>query len=167
MLGCFLIPDFLLAISMRTQGLAGEKCVVLLDPRTQSVLGMTPAARRLGVEEGVYHSRARSLCPEAHFICTRADDIEAATSKLLDLFQSVSPTIELAAPGTVLFDLGREEDFGALRREGLALIQKVQKQFLLRGKLGVAATRFVARLAAVEARGGDCVLLQPGEESSF
>src|SRR6266404_7158714 len=145
------VPELSLVSALRAEPqLCAEPLAVVQAGRDLGgrahVLGATGAA--IGVEPGQSLAEARAICPR---LLTRESSPErerAAAQAAREAASAVSPRIEETAPGLVYVDVSGLEsligDDRAVARELVAAAERVG----VRGAVGVAASKSVARLAA-------------------
>jgi DNA polymerase-4 len=129
------------------------------------VLSATYEARRAGVHSAMPMSRARRLCPAAEVISPDHRRYSQVSAGVMEIFRSVTPAVE---------PLSLDEAFlgvsGAMRRLGspTQIAQLVRERVLTEQRItcsvGVAATKFVAKLASSRCK-PDGLLVVPADES--
>ncbi|MGH3275289.1 MAG: DNA polymerase IV [Streptosporangiaceae bacterium] len=133
--------------------LRGRPVIVAHASGRSVVLSATYEARAFGVRSAMPIGRARSLCPHAVIIAPRHGLDGAVSGKVMAIFQTVTPQIEPLSLDEAFLDVS-----GALRRLGRpavigALIrQQVAEQEGITCSVGVAVTKFVAKLASVHCK---------------
>jgi len=150
-IACLWVPEPSLVAALRSEPqLCTEPLAVVQAGRDLGgrahVLGATGAAQ--GVAAGQTLAEARAICPR---LLTREASPErerAAAQAAREAADAVSPRIEETAPGLVYVDVSGLEsligDDRAVARELVAAAERVG----VRGAVGVAASKSVARLAA-------------------
>jgi len=117
------------------------------------VLAATYEARELGVHSAMPVSRARRLAPQATFISPHHDRYAEASRAVMDIFGSITPIVEPLSLDEAFLDVS-----GALRRLGrpaaiAALIRsRVEQEVGITCSVGVAANKFVAKLASTHSK---------------
>jgi nucleotidyltransferase/DNA polymerase involved in DNA repair len=123
------------------------KPVVVAHPEANVVWSASVAALAEGVREGQRLSEAVGRCPSLAVFDPRLARYEAVDAAMLDAVEKVVPGVEPGGMGAAFVDLS-----GAVRSHGSA--EQLHQALLacapsaLRPRLGVAPTKFVARLAA-------------------
>ena len=120
-------------------------------------------ARRFGVHSAMPMSRARRLCPQAVVLPPRHDKYAAVSAGVMEIFRSVTPLVEPLALDEAFLDvsgalrrLGRPAEIGALIR------RQVAEQQGITCSVGVASTKFVAKLASTRCK-PDGLLVVPAD----
>ncbi|MGA1147148.1 MAG: DNA polymerase IV [Candidatus Nanopelagicales bacterium] len=128
------------------------------------VLSATYEARALGVHSAMPISRARRLAPHATFIPPHHARYSEISSTVMDIFGSITPLVEPLSLDEAFLDVS-----GALRRLGnpraiAALIRaRVRDEVGITCSVGVASTKFVAKLASTHCK-PDGLLVVPVSE---
>ncbi len=135
-------------------------------------------ARAYGVRSAMPAAQARRLCPQAIFVAGQYDRYTEVSRDIHEIFQAYTPLVEGIALDEAFFDVsGATGLFG----EGAAIAQRIREQIQselgLTASVGVAATKFVAKLASEAAKpraslsgvvpGAGVVVVAPGAELAF
>lgn len=120
-------------------------------------------ARKFGVHSAMPMSRARRLCPQAVVLPLRHDKYAAVSASVMEIFRSITPLVEPLALDEAFLDvsgalrrLGRPAEIGQLIR------RQVAEQQGITCSVGVAATKFVAKLASTRCK-PDGLLVVPAD----
>jgi DNA polymerase-4 len=158
--------------------LAGRPVIVGGTGPRGVVAAASYEARRYGVHSAMPAARARRLCPSAVFVPGRYDTYSEISRHLHQLFQSFTPLVEGIALDEAFLDVtGAVGLFG----DGPAIAQRIRRRVRdelgLSCSVGVAASKFVAKLASEAAKprasragidaGAGVVVVAPGEELAF
>jgi DNA polymerase-4 len=128
------------------------------------VLSANYLARGFGVRSAMPVGRARRLCPHAIFISPRHEQYSAASREVMAIFRAVTPEVEPLSLDEAFLDIS-----GAIRRLGRpAMIgqlirQQVSEQLSITCSVGVAPSKFVAKLASVHCK-PDGLLVIPADK---
>jgi DNA polymerase-4 len=128
--------------------LRGRAVVIGGDGRSV-VLSATYEARQVGIHAAMPMSRARRLCPQAVVIPPRHERYAQVSRGVMEIFRSVTPLVEPLSLDEAFLDVG-----GALRRLGPPAVigqlirARVVAEQRITCSVGVAATKFVAKLAS-------------------
>ncbi len=127
------------------------------------VLSATYEARAFGVRSAMPVGRARRLCPQAVFLPPRHGRYGAVSKEVMALFRTVTPEVEPLALDEAFLDVA-----GALRRLGspAAIGRLIRRQVAgqqgITCSVGVAPTKFIAKLASVRCK-PDGLLVVPAD----
>ncbi|GAA1751883.1 DNA polymerase IV [Nonomuraea sp. AD125B] len=128
------------------------------------VLSATYEARAHGVHSAMPMSRARRLCPQAVIIPPSHGKYSEVSKGVMEIFHAITPLVEPIASDEAFLDVG-----GARRRLGppAAIAATIKEQVLERYgitcSVGVAASKFVAKLASKQCK-PDGLLVVPADE---
>lgn len=117
------------------------------------VTSATYEARRFGVHSAMPMTRARRLCPQATVLPPQHDKYARVSAAVMDIFRDVTPAVESLALDEAFLDvsgavrrLGRPAHIGAMIRA------KVAEQEGITCSVGIAGTKFVAKLATTRCK---------------
>jgi DNA polymerase-4 len=155
---------FYASVSLRERPELHGLPVVVGGGRTRGVvLSATYEARALGVHSAMPMSRAHRIAPNAIFIEPDHHAYAEVSRNVMALFESVTPIVEPLSLDEAFLDVS-----GALRRLGsptaiAELIRaRVQDEQQITCSVGVATTKFVAKLASTRAK-PDGMLVVPAD----
>lgn len=133
------------------------------------VLSASYEARAQGVRSGMSSTRARRLCPTAVAVAPDFDAYASASRGIQALLRTVSAEVEVASIDEAFIDLT-----GALRRLGGDPVQvgeqlraRVADEQGITCSVGIAPTKFVAKLASRQAKPDGLVCVRPDEVVGF
>lgn len=132
------------------------------------VTSATYEARRFGVHSAMPMTRARRLCPQAVVLPPQHDKYARVSSSVMAVFREVTPIVEPLALDEAFLDVS-----GALRRLGrpaqiAAMIRaKVAEQEGITCSVGIAGTKFVAKLATTRCKPDGLLVVPEGEVLEF
>jgi nucleotidyltransferase/DNA polymerase involved in DNA repair len=153
---CVFIPHFPLRVEiLRHPELDGLPLALtnLAGAARRRIITCSPEAAERGIRVGMTLRDAVNACPQAAILTS--DPVHYATvfADLLRSLGSVSPGIEAGEPGCAFIDLrGLERLYGGLEHVPAALLAVVPP--VLRPRIGLAANKFTAWVAAHRARPG-------------
>lgn len=170
---------FYAAVEVRADpSLAGRPVVVGGDGRRGVVAAASYEARAYGVHSAMPSAVARRLCPHAVFIPGHFDLYSEVSQELHQILHGYTPLVEGIALDEAFLDVsGAAKLFG----DGAAIAHRIRAQILgqlqLSASVGVATTKFLAKLASEAAKpraspagvspGPGVVVVEPGRELAF
>jgi DNA polymerase-4 len=132
------------------------------------VLAASYEARACGVRSAMGGRLARRLCPDAIVVSPRIEAYTEASRAVFDLFEDTTPLVEGISIDEAFLDVG-----GLLRVSGepidLArrLRARVRSEVGLPITVGVARTKFLAKVASGVAKPDGLLSIDPGAELDF
>jgi DNA polymerase-4 len=129
------------------------------------VLSATYEARREGVHSAMPMGRARRLCPRAVVIEPDHQRYADVSRGVMEIFRSITPLVEPLSLDEAFLDVS-----GAVRRLGPPTLiaelirDRVADEQRITGSVGIAATKFVAKLASSQAK-PDGLLVVPRDQT--
>ncbi|MEL4504140.1 DNA polymerase IV [Luteococcus sp. H138] len=132
------------------------------------VLSANYEARRYGIEGGMSSTQARRLCPQAVAVPPDFDSYQLVSQGVFAIFETITAQVEAGSIDEAFLDIT-----GALRRLGdPALIgerlrAQVADEQQIACSVGIAPSKFVAKLASKQAKPDGLVLVRPDEVIDF
>ncbi|MGW0802952.1 DNA polymerase IV [Nonomuraea sp. NPDC002799] len=148
--------------------LRGRPAIVGSPAGRGVVLSATYEARAYGVHSAMPMSRARRLCPQATIIPPSHGKYTEVSRGVMEIFHTVTPLVEPIASDEAFLDVG-----GARRRLGTpaaiaAMIrEQVLDRFGITCSVGVAGSKFVAKLASKQCKPDGLLVVPAGQVVDF
>lgn len=125
-------------------------------------------ARPFGVGSAMPMAQARRLCPQAICVPPRFERYVEVSQTVMQVFSRFSPAIEPLSLDEAFLDMtGAEGIFGAPHEMGHALREAVRQATELTISVGVASTKYVAKVASDCNKPNGLTVVAPGEVSAF
>lgn len=132
------------------------------------VLAASYEAKAYGVRTAMGGSQARRLCPHAVVVPPRMSAYSRASDAVFEVFRDCSPVVEALSVDEAFLDVG-----GLRRVSGtpVAIAERLRADVRDRVGLpitvGVARTKFLAKVASQEAKPDGLLLVPPDQELTF
>ena len=132
------------------------------------VLAASYEARAMGVRGAMGGARARRLCPEAVVVQPRMSAYTRASKDVFEVFRNTTPHVEGVSIDEAFLDVG-----GLGRVSGtptdiaIRLRREVLEKVGLRITVGVAKTKFLAKVASAVAKPDGLLVVPAGTELDF
>jgi DNA polymerase-4 len=160
--------------------LAGKPVIVGGSGERGVVASCNYEARAYGVRSAMPSVRARRLCPHAVFVHGRHDTYGDFSRRFHEIFRSYTPLVEGISLDEAFLDVtGGRRIFGTGAEIAAELRRRIDEELGLRCAVGVAASKFIAKLASKAAKptpgrpghgpvpGAGVVVVEPDEELAF
>lgn len=132
------------------------------------VTSATYEARRYGVRSAMPMSQALRLCPNAIILPPHYDRYTEYSRKVMDIFHEVTPLVEPLSIDEAFLDVsGARRLLGSPRRIAELIRSRVREETGLTCSVGVAATKFMAKLASGRAKPDGLLVIPRAETLSF
>src|SRR5215471_10284667 len=132
------------------------------------VLAASYEAKAHGIRTAMGGRQARRLCPEAVVVPARMEAYTEASKALYALFEDTTPAVEGLSIDEAFLDVrGMERIAGTPEEIAVRLRRRAREEVGLPLTVGIARTKFLAKVASAVAKPDGLLLVQPGEELSF
>lgn len=170
---------FYVSVELRRRpDLRGQPVVVGGTGARGVIAAASYEARRFGLHSAMPSTQARRMCPHAVFLPGDHDLYAQVSTQVHEIFQSVTPLIEPLSLDEAFLDVtGSLRLFGSGTDIAAHVREEVWQQLDLRCSVGVAPSKFIAKLASVAAKpratpagvaeGRGVWEVRPGEELAF
>ena len=149
--------------------LRGRPVIVGADPRGRGVVSAASyEARVFGVHSAMPIGRAARLCPQAAFVPVDMAKYARVSGEIMAILADFSPLVEPVSVDEAFLDLtGTEGLFGPGARAVADIKDRIRRETGLTASAGVAANKFVAKVASDLRKPDGLVVVDPGREAAF
>lgn len=132
------------------------------------VLAASYEAKARGVHSAMGGGRARALCPEAVVVRPRFDAYVEASRAVFTVFEDMAPVVEALSIDEAFLDVrGLEHISGTPEQIAATLRRRVREEVGLAITVGLATTKFLAKVASGVAKPDGLLVVAPGDELAF
>jgi DNA polymerase IV len=132
------------------------------------VLAASYEAKAYGVRTAMGGGQARRLCPGALVVPPRMSAYAEASRAVFDVFGQTTPLVEGLSIDEAFLDVrGLERISGSPTDIGARLRQEVRERVGLPITVGIASTKFLAKVASGVAKPDGLLVVPPGGEHAF
>src|SRR6059058_2928780 len=132
------------------------------------VLAASYEAKAHGIETAMGGAQARRLCPQAVVVSPRMSAYSQASKAVFEIFRDTTPLVEGLSIDEAFLDVrGLERISGTPRQIAARLRRQVRERVGLPITVGVARTKFLAKVASGVAKPDGLLIVPPGAELGF
>jgi DNA polymerase-4 len=125
-------------------------------------------ARAFGVRSAMPTGRARRACPQAAFVAPRFDRYSEKSREVMAILESVTPLVEQLSIDEAFLDVGGARRLLGTGVEIAQLVRdRVRAEAGLIASVGIATTKFLAKLASDLSKPDGLLAVEPGTEVDF
>jgi DNA polymerase IV len=149
--------------------LRGRAVIVGADPRGRGVVSAASyEARRFGVHSAMPIGRAARLCPDGAFVPVDMDKYAAVSREVMAILAAFTPLLEPVSIDEAFLDVTGTEGLSGDGPTVAATIKgRIAATLRLTASVGVAANKFVAKVASDLRKPDGLVVVRPGTEADF
>ncbi|MFK4837159.1 DNA polymerase IV [Microbacterium sp. ZW T2_14] len=132
------------------------------------VLAASYEAKARGVRTAMGGRQARDLCPDAVIVPPRMDAYSAASRDVFAIFRDTTPLVEGLSIDEAFLEVGGLRRIaGTPEQIAARLRQRVHAEVGLAISVGVARTKFLAKVASAVSKPGGLLVVEPEREEAF
>lgn len=132
------------------------------------VLAASYEAKHFGVRTAMGGRQALRLCPNAVVVPPRFEAYSAASKQVFEVFRDTTPLVEPLSIDEAFLDVsGLQRISGTPRDIAATLRSEVRRRAGLPITVGVARTKFLAKVASRQGKPDGLLVVEPHEELSF
>lgn len=125
-------------------------------------------ARRFGVRSAMPGREARKKCPQAIFVAPRMTRYREVSDRVFEAMHSITPLVEGLSLDEAFLDItGSLKLFGSPRDVGETLRERVLAATGLNASIGIAPSKFVAKIASDLEKPSGFVIVAPANVQAF
>ncbi len=132
------------------------------------VLACSYEAKARGVRTATGVTHALRVCPDATLVPPRMEAYSEASTEVYEIFSSLSPVVEGLSIDEAFLDVaGLEEISGGAVETARGLRARVRDEAGLAISVGLARTKFLAKIASAQAKPDGLLVVEPDRERDF
>jgi DNA polymerase-4 len=132
------------------------------------VLASSYEARAVGIYTTMSGRDARRICPEAVFVSPRMEAYSESSKAVYEIFNDTAPVVEGISIDEAFLDVtGMEHIAGSPAEIAAGLRRRVLEEAKLPISVGVARTKFLAKVASGAAKPDGLLVVEPDAEVDF
>jgi DNA polymerase-4 len=132
------------------------------------VLAASYEAKARGVRTAMGGRQARDLCPDAVVVPPRMDAYSAASKAVFAIFRDTTPLVEGLSIDEAFLEVGGLRRLaGTPEQIAVRLRQRVRAEVGLAISVGVARTKFLAKVASAVSKPDGLLVVEPEQELAF
>jgi len=150
----------------------GKPVIVGANPQGGNGRGVVSAAsyeaRTFGIHSAMPISQAYARCPQGIFLPVRMKRYEEVSAKIFSIFHRYTDLVEPLSLDEAFLDVTRSlRLFGTAQAIGGQILRDITKELNLSASVGVAGTKFMAKVASDLRKPQGFVVVLPGTEVDF
>ena len=156
---------FFVSVELRTRpGLRGKPVIVGFPGERSVVLSGSYEARAFGVKSAMPMAVAMRMCPQAVVIEPRHKLYYEVSAELMSIFESITGLVEPLSVDEAFLDVtGALRRLGPPRGIGELIRRRVAAELGITASVGIAETKFVAKIASTRCKPDGLLLIGPDE----
>ena len=132
------------------------------------VLAASYEAKTRGVRTAMGGRQARDLCPDAVVVAPRMDAYSAASRDVFAIFRDTTPLVEGLSIDEAFLEVGGLRRIaGTPEQIATRLRERVRAEVGLAISVGVARTKFLAKVASAVSKPDGLLVVEPEREEAF
>lgn len=140
----------------------------LPEDRRSVVSTASYEARKFGVHSAMPVFQAYKLCPQGIFVRGRMKRYSELSYKIMNIFKDFSPDVIQMSIDEAFIDLtGTEKLFGPPEETALKIKAKVKQETGLTVSIGLATTKYLAKIASAMSKPDGFFFIHAGDEQNF
>jgi len=147
----------------------GKPVIVGASPGHRGVVSACSyEARPFGVHSAMPISQAVRLCPDGIFLPVRMRRYQELSRTIMGILREYTPDLQQMSVDEAFLDLtGTERLFGPVMETGREIKRRVREEIGLTISIGIAPTKYLAKLASERDKPDGLCCVEAGEEETF
>ncbi|MEV7135365.1 DNA polymerase IV [Arthrobacter sp. NPDC093128] len=160
---------FFVSVELRSRpGLRGKPVIVGYPAERSVVLSASYEARAFGVKSAMPMAVAARMCPSAIIIEPRHKLYYEVSAQLMAIFGSITDLVEPLSVDEAFLDVGGAiRRLGSPREIGEIIRRRVLGELGITASVGIAASKFVAKIASTRCKPDGLLLISPDETVAY
>ncbi|WP_425341101.1 DNA polymerase IV [Arthrobacter oryzae] len=160
---------FFVSVELRSRpGLRGKPVIVGYPADRSVVLSASYEARKFGVKSAMPMAVAARMCPSAVIIEPRHKLYYEVSAQLMAIFGSITDLVEPLSVDEAFLDVGGAiRRLGSPREIGGIIRRRVHEELGITASVGIAASKFVAKIASTRCKPDGLLLIGPDETVAY
>jgi DNA polymerase-4 len=160
---------FFVSVELRSRpGLRGKPVIVGYPADRSVVLSASYEARSFGVKSAMPMAVAARMCPTAIIIEPRHKLYYEVSAQLMAIFGSITDLVEPLSVDEAFLDVGGAiRRLGSPREIGEIIRRRVLGELGITASVGIAASKFVAKIASTRCKPDGLLLIAPDETVAY
>lgn len=147
---------------------AGKPAVVAHNSPRSVVTSATYEARALGIRSAMPLVMAQRLCPDVIILEPHFEKYRTYSTKVMSIFHDFTPLVEQLSIDEAFLDVaGAQKIFGSPEEIARRIKERVLAETGLPCSVGVASTKFVAKLASTKSKPNGLLVIPEEETLAF
>ena len=145
------------------------QCIIVGGTSKRGVVSAASyEARKYGIHSAMPIFKAKQRCPEGVFIRPRMARYKEVSASIMSILNKFTPLVEQVSIDEAFMDItGCERLFGSVRQVGIRIKQEIKDTVHLTCSVGIAPTRFLAKIASDLQKPDGLTLILPDEVQGF
>lgn len=132
------------------------------------ITSATYEARVFGVRAAIPVGEAKRLCPQLILLRSHMDKYTAMSRRIMSIFAEFTPLVEPLSVDEAFLDVtGSQRLLGTPREIAFTIRERIAAETGLPSSVGIASTKFVAKLASQKAKPNGVLEIEPAHTLQF
>ena len=149
--------------------LEGKAVIIGGDPNSRGVVTTCSyEARKYGVHSAMSSAEAKRLCPHGIFICNATEKYSYTSMEIMKILADFSPQVEPVSVDEAFLDITEtSKRWGGAAPLAMEVKRRIWVNLKMTCSVGIAAVRFVAKMASGAQKPDGLTIIEPGHETEF